>query len=90
MGNAPIIVSKGKSFPVEKTYTPVSTRPADDVFIEKTCCRVITRALLEDDGDVLVFLPGVKEIQLLKRCLKNQRILLYSFSFYMGNCLKKN
>ena len=52
LGNAPIIASSGRSFPVETQYLG---RSAGIV-------RAVQTALYETDGDVLVFLPGQAEI----------------------------
>jgi len=75
MDKAPVIFSKGKSFPVETVYTPYSnlpsqTRQKKSVSIETACENVIKRAILETHGDLLVFLPGVKEIKTLSAMLE--------------------
>lgn len=74
MDKAPVIVSKGKSFPVETIYTPYSNAPQNrlkkTISIETACASVIRRALSETHGDLLVFLPGVKEIKTLSAILE--------------------
>jgi len=72
MGKAPVIVSKGKSFPVETIYVPPLDRKNRSVPVEIACVSVIRRALLETNGDILVFLPGVKEIKILCSLLEKQ------------------
>lgn len=62
MGDAPVITSTGKNFPVETIYTPLPTRQKTPVPIETICALAIKRALSEACGDILVFLPGVREI----------------------------
>ena len=58
LGNAPIIVSQGRCFPVETRYLlRVSSDPVETVVTRK-----IQEAVRETQGDMLVFLPGVKEI----------------------------
>ena len=60
LGDAPIINSDGKIFPVETIYTGRDT----DVRIEEQTARTVARALREEPtGDVLVFLPGYGEIR---------------------------
>jgi ATP-dependent helicase HrpB len=59
MGDAPLIESDGKSWPLDLRYTG---RRAEQP-IEDDVARVIRVALTEEDGDVLVFLPGVREIE---------------------------
>ena len=59
LGDAPVITSEGRSFPVETHYLE---RPRDG-YIEPIVAREVRRALEETDGDVLVFLPGAAEIR---------------------------
>jgi ATP-dependent RNA helicase HrpB len=55
---APVIEVAGRSYPVEVRWRP---RQREDR-LERAVERVVTQALGENDGDVLVFLPGVGEI----------------------------
>lgn len=63
----PLIECPGRQFPVETYYRPQGTR----VEAAEHQARVVTEALAHD-GDVLVILPGVAEIERLQRTL-NQR-----------------
>jgi ATP-dependent helicase HrpB len=59
LNKAPILTSLGKQFPITYQYFPIernSRLPAETV-------RVIKKALQEQQGDVLVFLPGTGEIK---------------------------
>lgn len=57
LGNAPVIASEGRAFPVETRYLGrKSQRIEDDV------TDAITRALKADSGSILAFLPGQGEI----------------------------
>ena len=58
MGDAPIVESKGRAFPVETRYLG---RDASER-IEDSVTRAILRALAEERGSILVFLPGQAEI----------------------------
>ena len=58
MGDAPLIESEGKSWPLELRY---AGRRAEQP-VEAEIARVIRKALAEEEGDVLVFLPGTREI----------------------------
>ena len=58
MGDAPIIESDGKSWPLDLRYVG---RKAE-LPIEADITRTVRQALSKDDGNVLVFLPGVREI----------------------------
>ncbi len=66
LGNAPVITSQGRSYPVEIIY---GQRPEPRQLIQ-AISRTILKALADEAGDLLVFLPGVGEIQRLKRLLE--------------------
>jgi ATP-dependent helicase HrpB len=53
------ISSAGRSFPVELSYLP----PPREEAIELTVARGVREALARVDGDILVFLPGRREIE---------------------------
>jgi ATP-dependent RNA helicase HrpB len=71
LGDAPIVTSEGRMFPVESRFAgkgapvlPVSPGPGAPVDSpEKVTAQLIQRALREESGDVLVFLPGAREIR---------------------------
>ncbi|MCF6247693.1 MAG: ATP-dependent helicase HrpB [Desulfobacula sp.] len=69
MGNAPVVASKGKSYPVKTNYIPGIDRLNRKLPIESACAMAVRRALLETKGDLLVFLPGIREIMRLKDLL---------------------
>ncbi|OMF67285.1 ATP-dependent helicase HrpB [Paenibacillus sp. FSL R5-0766] len=57
----------GRTFPVETRYVP---RPAA-MPLEQFTAQTVTKALAEQEGDVLVFLPGAREIHRTERELSN-------------------
>jgi len=59
LGDAPVITSEGRAYPVETRY--VERR--SDARVEDAAASVVRRALADDEGDVLVFLPGAAEIR---------------------------
>ncbi|MGP7795422.1 ATP-dependent helicase HrpB [Sphingomonas sp. CLY1604] len=59
MGQAPVIESEGRSHPLDLRYLG----RAGDARIEDAMARAIRRALAEEEGGVLAFLPGVGEIE---------------------------
>ncbi|WP_225307371.1 ATP-dependent helicase HrpB [Nitrincola iocasae] len=65
--DAPLLVSEGRSFPVDIHYQPLLN--ANQSIIEHTA-RVIRQAL-QHDGDMLVFLPGVREIKQVQQALSD-------------------
>ena len=58
LGEAPVIESQGRSFEVSTRYLGRDAR----LSIEDQSARAVQRALSEDEGGVLVFLPGQGEI----------------------------
>ncbi|MCW0200995.1 MAG: DEAD/DEAH box helicase, partial [Rhodanobacter thiooxydans] len=56
--DAPRLSSPGRSFPVRVEYPPARAQEA----VEHQLARVARQALEENDGDVLAFLPGRREI----------------------------
>ncbi len=59
LGDVPVIVSEGRSFPVETRWLE---RPRDNR-VEAPMSRAIRNAIASDPGDLLAFLPGAAEIQ---------------------------
>jgi ATP-dependent helicase HrpB len=59
LGDAPVIASEGRAFPVETRY--LGRKP--DVQIERQMADAIAMALRADPGSVLAFLPGAAEIR---------------------------
>lgn len=65
---APIITSQGRMFDVEIRYVP---RQRIDR-LENVVASTVMRALRDDQGDILVFLPGIGEINRAKNALESQ------------------
>lgn len=68
LGNCPVIESAGRAFPVEtrhlppaRGWLPYDTTPPG--VLEDAVADAVRRALREDAGSVLVFLPGAGEIR---------------------------
>ncbi|TYC49213.1 ATP-dependent helicase HrpB [Rhodobacterales bacterium] len=59
LGNAPVIESKGRSYPVETRYLGRDAKER----IEPQAARAVRQALTEETGSILVFLPGQGEIK---------------------------
>jgi ATP-dependent helicase HrpB len=58
---APLLTSEGRSFPVEIHYAPRD--PHDPGDLPQTVRQAVLHALAHDQGDLLVFLPGGREIR---------------------------
>ena len=65
LDNAPIIMSEGRTYPIELVY---AARPEARALASAVASKVV-QALADDNGDVLVFLPGGGEIRRVARLL---------------------
>jgi ATP-dependent helicase HrpB len=66
LGDAPVIESQGRTFPVDIRWLPRDrTDRIDDAVV-----RVVHTALRDEPGDVLAFLPGIGEIMRAKSALE--------------------
>jgi ATP-dependent helicase HrpB len=79
LGDAPIVTSEGRTFPVESRFAGKGSPtlpgppfgpggPVDSP--EKITAQLVLRALREETGDVLVFLPGAREIRRVQSLLE--------------------
>jgi len=79
LDDAPIVTSQGRTFPVESRYVgkaspllpPTTFVPGQVEYPEDVVTRTIVRALREEPGDVLVFLPGAREIRRVQSLLQS-------------------
>ena len=63
LGDAPVIVSQGRGFPVQVIYPTVSDKQS----LARQMAAAIKSALAEETGDLLAFLPGTGEIRAVER-----------------------
>jgi ATP-dependent helicase HrpB len=66
--NAPIVESAGKQYPVDLIYTDQQ----DERLMAEVCAQTAIRALREQQGDILIFLPGEGEIRKCESILREQ------------------
>ncbi|MDE5422038.1 ATP-dependent helicase HrpB [Ancylomarina sp. DW003] len=66
--SAKVIESKGRQYPVDLIYTDAS----DVRLLPEITANTVLRAVREQVGDILVFLPGEAEIRKCETLLKNQ------------------
>ncbi|WP_020590166.1 ATP-dependent helicase HrpB [Desulfobacter curvatus] len=78
LGNAPVISSKGKTWPVETIYVdPHNQKGASNAktgwaAILPACLNTVAKAVACHDGDILVFLPGAAAIRRLAEKLNEK------------------
>ncbi len=75
-GGAPVIEVSGRLYPVEVRYRPVAGDEEDTTREEEeqALADAVEELCREGDGDVLVFLPGEREIRDTAEVLKKRRI----------------
>ncbi len=59
----PILTSEGRSYPVDIAYRSPSSSPLTPREIVPEALKTVLQALRDDAGDILVFLPGEREIR---------------------------
>ncbi|MBN2870225.1 MAG: DEAD/DEAH box helicase, partial [Campylobacterales bacterium] len=64
--NPPILTSEGRSYPVEISYRSPSSPSLSAREIVSEAFKTLLQALRDDAGDILVFLPGEREIRELE------------------------
>ena len=65
LDDAPIVRAEGRAYPVETHHLPTPTAAT----LAPAIAAAVRRALSESDGDILVFLPGEREIRTAERNL---------------------
>ncbi len=61
--NAPVIAVSGRMYPVEMRYRPIAVEGEGDADVEQGILDAVDEAVRSGPGDVLVFLPGEREIR---------------------------
>jgi len=74
--DAPIIEVSGRMYPVEVRYRPVASDDPDldDLTHEEAVIRAVDEAARTGPGDVLVFLPGEREIRETAEALRKHHV----------------
>jgi len=62
-GGAPVIEVSGRTYPVEVRYRPPQPNDDGDIDLEESIVEAVDELAREGPGDVLVFLPGEREIR---------------------------
>jgi len=71
LGGAPVVESVGRMYPVDVRYlgTGLPVVPGGSEAVDALVARAVLRALVDAEGDMLVFLPGAGEIRRVERRL---------------------
>jgi ATP-dependent helicase HrpB len=78
LNQAPIITTAGKQYPVSLRYLPTEK----DTSVSISMARVIRKAIQEQEGDILAFLPGTGNIHRVSELLESENLPVTIHSLY--------
>jgi ATP-dependent helicase HrpB len=70
LNHPPLITSEGRSFPITIEHLPPNSPPIEAKKIVPALMSTLQHILQKDEGSILVFLPGTREIKILEASLK--------------------
>ena len=89
LGDAPVIRSEGRSYPVEHIYLPPDMEQPAKRELPLHIHRLLQKLIKEEEGNILVFLPGTREIKAVEKLLTNSKPENVSISTLYGNLGKE-
>jgi len=89
LDHAPIVQSQGRAFPVERFYldptTPLPTKKELPFYVHKRLIKLLEM----EEGNILVFLSGVREIKTVEKLLNESKLTNVDISTLYGNLSKE-
>ena len=89
LDNAPIVQSEGRAFPVERFYldptTPLPNKRELPFYVHQRLLRLLEL----EEGNILVFLSGVREIRMVERLLNESKLKNVDVAPLYGNLTKE-
>ena len=89
LNDAPLVESKGRSFPVESIYLDANTPQPSKKELPFYIHRRLLKILSSEEGNILVFLSGVREIKTIEKLLNESRLKNVYISTLYGNLSKE-
>ncbi len=89
MLDAPIIQSEGRAYPVERHYLDATTAQPSKKELTAYIHRRILRCLEKEEGNILVFLAGVRQIKEIEKLLNENKLKDVYISTLYGNLSKE-
>ena len=89
LNNAPIIESKGRAYPVESLFLATGDTQPTKKELPTHVHRLIIKLLSVEEGNILVFLPGTREIKNVEKLLNQSNLKDVYISTLYGNLSKE-
>jgi len=89
LDNAPLIESKGRAYPVESIYLDAKTSQPTKKELPVFIFNLLQKILKSEEGNILIFLPGVGEIKKLEAKLNEVNLANTYVSILFGSLSKQ-
>ena len=89
LGNAPVIKSEGRAYPVESLFLATGDTQPTKKELPTHVHRLIIKLLSVEEGNILVFLPGTREIKSVEKLLNQSHLKDVYISPLYGNLSKE-
>ncbi len=89
LDNAPIVQSEGRAYPVERMYLDATTTQPKPKELPSYVARLILKCLEQEEGNILVFLAGVRQIKGVEKLLNEAKLKDVYISTLYGNLSKE-
>jgi ATP-dependent helicase HrpB len=89
LDKAPIVQSEGRAFPVERIYLDERTPQPRPKELTSYISRLVLKCLEQEEGNILVFLPGIRQIRSVERDLLETKPKDVYLSALYGNLNKE-
>jgi len=89
LDNAPIVQSEGRAFPVERFYLDPSTPQPSKKELPFYVHKRLVKLLEVEEGNILVFLSGVREIKTVEKLLNESKLPNVIVAPLYGNLTKE-
>ena len=90
LNDAPLIQSEGRAFPVESIYLPTGTKLPTKKELPSFISKMLINIIKYEEGNILIFLPGIGEIKRLEALLKEMNFNDVYISPLYGNLSKES
>jgi len=88
MLDAPLVTSEGRAYPVERHYLDPTTQQPTTKELPSYIAKRIRKCLAEEEGNILVFLAGVRQIKEVEKYLLEAKLKEVYIATLYGNLSK--